>query len=181
MNESYIIFEGLIDQQATLRLFQAIDKFSKSGSQKIILFFSSLGGNIYEGFLLSTTIQNSKVPIAIHATNHIDSIANVIFLSSKERTAESHAKFYLHGASTAQAAFDEKALRDQLSAIKINNSRIANFVATNSDIPLKKVQSMMRIGTTLSAQDARKYKMISEVIHKEIPSNATREEIIYIN
>ena len=67
---------------------------------KITIFFSSLGGNIYDGFLLATLIQNSKVSIAIHAVNHIDSIANVVYLAAKERTAESHAKFYLHGAST---------------------------------------------------------------------------------
>ena len=181
MNESYIIFEGAIDQQATLRLFQAIDKFTKSGSQKIVIFFSSLGGNIYEGFLLSTVIQNSRVPISIHATNHVDSIANVIFLSAKERTAEVHAKFYLHGASTPQLAFDERMLLDQLSAIKANNGRIANFISVNSALPLKKVQSMMKTGTTLSAQDALKYKMITESIHKEIPIQAPREEIIYIN
>lgn len=181
MNESYIIFEGLIDQQATQRLFQAIDKLSKAGSQKIIIFFSSLGGSIYEGFLLSTIIQNSKVPIIMHATNHIDSIANVIFLSSAERTAEAHAKFYLHGASTAQATFDEKSLRDQLSAIRTNNARIAYFISENSAILLKRVQAMMKAGITISAQDAFKYKIVGQVIHKQIPTNATREEIIYIN
>lgn len=181
MNESYIIFEGAIDQQATLRLFQTIDKLSKNGSQKIIIFFSSLGGNIYEGFLLSTIIQNSKIPISVHATNHIDSIANIIFLSAKERTAETHAKFYLHGASISQATFDERILLDQLSAIRANNGRIANFIAINSALPLKKVQRMMKNGTTLSAQEALKYKLITNIEHKEIPTQAPREEIIYIN
>ena len=124
--EKYIIFEGIIDQQATQRLCQAINNASTQlpVPNKINILFSSLGGNIYEGFLLASIIQNSKIPISIHATNHIDSIANVIFLSSKERTAESHAKFYLHGATT-QGNFDEKALKDQLSSIKTNNSRIA--------------------------------------------------------
>lgn len=181
MNEFYIIFEGIIDQQATTRFVQTIDKLVTAGAQKIIIFFSSLGGNIYEGFLLSTIIQNSRIPIVMHATNHIDSIANVIFLSAHEKTAESHVKFYLHGASSPQAAFDEKALKEQLSAIKINNGRIANFIAANSKIPLKKIRNMMRFGTTLSAHDAKKFGMISDVQHKVIPAAAAREEIIYIN
>ena len=180
MNETYIIFEGAIDQQATSRLFQSIDKLTKSGSQKIILFFSSLGGNIYEGFLLASIIQNSKVPVLIHATNHIDSIANVIYLSAKERTSESHAKFYLHGA-TAQGTFDEKGLKDQLSSIKTNNSRIAYYVSENSKLALKKVQGMMEVGTTISAQQAMKHGIVNRIAHTEIPADANREEIIYIN
>ena len=178
----YIIFEGTIDQQATLRLVNAINNASTQLPlpDKITIFFSSLGGSIYEGFLLASIIQNSKIPISIHATNHIDSIANVVYLSAKERTSESHAKFYLHGAAT-QGNFDEKALKEQLSSIKTNNSRIAYFVSENSKISFKKVQSMMESGTTISAQDALKHKIINQIIHKEIPIEAIREEIIYVN
>src|SRR5258707_5636044 len=112
IKEHYIIFEGMIDINATSQLFQAIEKAKQDGFGRIIIFFSSLGGNIYEGFLLASVIQNSKIPIRIHATNHIDSIANVIYLSAQERTSESYAKFYLHGAST-MGNFDEKALKDK--------------------------------------------------------------------
>jgi ATP-dependent protease ClpP protease subunit len=180
--EKYIIFEGQIDQQATLRLVNAITNVSEQAPipDKIKILFSSLGGSIYEGFLLATIIQNSKIPVSIHATNHIDSIANVVYLSAKDRTAESHAKFYLHGAAM-QGNFDEKALKDQLSAIKTNNSRIANFVSENSKIPLKKVQFMMSRGTTISAQDALKSGMVNNIEHFEIPVDAIREEIVYIN
>ncbi len=180
--EKYIIFEGVIDQQATQRLFNAINNASLQLPlpSKIIILFSSLGGNIYEGFLLASIIQNSKIPISIHATNHIDSIANVIFLSSKEKTAESHAKFYLHGAAT-QGNFDEKALKDQLSSIKTNNSRIAYYISENSKLSLAKVRTMMSDGTTISAQEAKKFGIVNEILHKEIPNDAIREEIIYIN
>ncbi|NVN97053.1 ATP-dependent Clp protease proteolytic subunit [Candidatus Nomurabacteria bacterium] len=180
--EKYIIFEGNIDQQATLQLVNAIQKVSNAIPQanKIVIIFSSMGGNIYDGFLLASFIQNSRIPIAIHAVNHIDSIANVVYLSAKERTAESHAKFYMHGAST-QGNFDEKALKEQLSSIKTNNSRIAHFVSENSGIGLKKVTSMMESGTTISAQEALKYKIVKNIIHLEVPSDAVREEIIYVN
>ncbi len=171
-----------IDQPSTLRLVNAIQSINIEGIavSKIVIIFSSLGGSIYDGFLIASIIQNSRIPIAIHATNHIDSIANVIYMSAKERTAESYAKFYLHGASVS-GNFDEKALKDQLSAIKTNNSRIAYFVSEKSNISLKKVKSMMETGTTISAQEALKYKMIQKIVHVEAPLGALREEIIYIN
>ena len=178
--ESYIIFEGAIDQQATQRLFAAIKKGEVSGVEKINILFSSLGGSIYEGFLLATIIQNSKVPISIHATNHIDSIANVIYLSAQERTSESYSKFYMHGAST-NGNFDEKMLNDQLTATKTNNARIAHFISENSKIPLLEVQQMMDAGTTITTQKALEYGIVQQIVHKEIPKNIAHEEIIYIN
>ena len=180
--EKFIIFEGSIEQQSTLRLVNGIQNAINQVPQatKVNIIFSSLGGSIYDGFLLASFIQISRVPIAIHAVNHIDSIANVVYLSAKERTAESHAKFYMHGAST-QGNFDEKALKEQLLSIKTNNSRIAHFVSANSGISLKKVRAMMESGTTISAQDALKHKIVTKITHIEIPPNATREEIIYVS
>lgn len=177
----YIIFSGIIDQTFSTRLFNAITNAPKLGVGRIIIFFSSLGGDIHEGFLLASAIQNSKVPIAIHANNHIDSIGNVIYLAAKERTAESYAKFYLHGAKTGAVAMDEKTLRDQLSAVRASNSRIAHFISENSGISLASVKGMMETGTTISAQEALKQKIVHNIIHVEVPQNALREEIIFVN
>ena len=102
----YIIFAGIIEQNFGNRLLNAINAATERKVRKIILFFSSLGGNVQEGFTLATVIRNCKTPILIHA-NNIDSIANVIYLSAKERTAESYAKFFMHGA-IAQGVFNEK-------------------------------------------------------------------------
>ena len=178
--DRYIIFSGIIDQAFSIRLFNAIQSAPSLGVTRIVLFFSSLGGDIHEGFLLASVIQNSKIPVAIHANNHIDSIANVIYLSAKERTAESYAKFYLHGASV-NGNFDEKALKDQLSAINTSNSRIAYFISENSILSLTDVQKMMETGTTFSAQEALQHGIVKEIVHKEIPPNTNREEFIAIN
>jgi ATP-dependent protease ClpP protease subunit len=181
MEEKYIVFEGIIEPQATNQLVGAIRASMQPAVSKITVFFSSLGGSIYEGFLLASIIQNSKVPICIHATNHIDSIANVIYMSAKERTSESYTKFYMHGASTGAIAFDEKGLNEALSDIKTNNSRIAYFISENSKITLKKVQDMMKVGTTISAQEALEYQVVHEIVHKEISSTIDRSEIIFVN
>lgn len=175
----FIIFEGAIDQDSTLRLYQAIQDGVSKKVPMIVIFFSSLGGSIYEGFLLANVIQNSRIPILIHATNHVDSIANVIYLSAKERSAESHAKFYMHGSSAGGG--DVRALEDSLSAVKTNNSRIAYFISENTSLKLEKVKEMMNIGTTISAQEALQYSITDQVIHREIPEGANRVEIIYVN
>lgn len=179
----YVIFAGIIEQNFGNRLIAAINKAATiPGVSKIIMFFSSLGGNIQEGFTIASVIQNSKIPVAVHANNNIDSIANVIYLSAKERTAESYAKFYMHGATTPQMAFDEKGLKEQMLAIKTENARIAQFIFENSALTFKKVQAMMQAGTTITAQQALQCGIVQEISHKEIPQNTLlKEEIVVIN
>ncbi len=177
----YIVFAGIIEQGFANRLVAAIAKATTSGANKISIIFSSLGWNIQEGFTIASVIQNSKVPISIHANNNIDSIANVIYLSAKERTAESYAKFYLHGAATPQGPFDEKALREQLLSIKTENARIAQFVSENSGLNVRKVQGMMRVGTTMTSQQALECGIVHEIVHKEVPRGALIEEILAVN
>lgn len=175
----FIVFEGIIDKEATNRLYLAIQNGIKQNASKIVIFFSSLGGNIYEGFLLANVIQNSRTPILMHATNHIDSIANVIYLSAKERSAESHAKFYMHGSSSPGG--DIRQLKDSLSAVETNDSRIAYFISENTKLPLEEVRGKMETGTTISAQEALQYGITGQIIHWEIPRGESREEFIYIN
>ncbi len=177
----YIIFAGIIERDFGNRLVAAINNAKTANATKIIILFSSLGGNIQEGFTIASVIQNSTIPIAIHANNNIDSIANVIYLSSKERSAESYAKFYLHGSTTPQFAYDEKGLREQLLALKTENSRIAQFVSESSGLNFRKVQQMMRTGTTITAQQALQYGIVQSIIHKEVPVGALKEEILIVN
>lgn len=178
--EHYIRFEGSITPETTSKLVDAISRAKKAEAAKIVIIFSSLGGSIYDGFLLAATIENSKIPITIHAANHVDSIANVIYLSAHERTAEAYAKFYLHGASTAMMAMDEPTLLDQLSSLRANNSRIAHFVAEHSELPLRRVRNLMRKGTTLSAQEALKYKIVHKIRHLVVDPAEPLEEIVFV-
>lgn len=175
----YVLFDGEIKSENTTKLLRAIiyNAAIKQAAQ-IIIFFSSWGGSIYEGFKLATIIQNSKIPVVIHATSNIDSIANVIYLSAKERSAESHAKFYMHGSSAGGG--DIRQLNDSLSAVKTNNTRIAYFISENTKLKLDDVKLKMEAGTTISAQEALQCGIAHEIVHGEIPHGALREDIIDI-
>lgn len=180
MEEYYIFFEGVINLKTAKKIIDAINKAKEKKFKKIFIFLSSWGGNIDSGFLLASIIQNSPIPISIHATNHIDSIANVIYLSAKERTAESCAKFYMHGSSQNGSNYDENKLIEALSSIRAGNSRIAYFIFENSKLKLDEVLELMKGGKTLSAPEALEKGIIHQILHKEIPPNAMREDIIEI-
>lgn len=171
----------MIEQNFGNRLLVAINDAIQKNATKIMLLLSSVGGSTQEGFTLATIIRNCKIPVAIHATNNIDSIANVIYLSAKERTAESYAKFYVHGANT-QGAFDEKSLKEQLLAVKTETTRIAYYISENCGLNLPEVQEMMEAGTSITAQKALEYGIVQGIKHIEVPpANIYREDIVFIN
>jgi ATP-dependent protease ClpP protease subunit len=172
----YVLFYGDINSENATKLIKAMRSAALYKADRIIIFFSSAGGSIYEGFKLASIIQNSKIPVMIHATSNIDSIANVIYLSSQRRSAESYAKFYMHGSSSGGG--DKRQLKDNLLAAETNDTRIAYFVSENTDYKLENVKSKMEVGTSIPAQEALQYGITHEIVHKEIPDGALREDIV---
>ena len=180
MNELYIIFEGVIEQTSAKQLFDALLSANPQKHKKINLIFSSVGGNIYLGFFLANAIQNFKIPVRIHANNRIDSIANIIYLSVKERTAEAFARFYLHGASITIEDGYKKDFEEGVNSLKVENERIAQYIADNIGHSFEDVSKLMEDRGSKSAQEALEYGIVQSMGHLEIPSNSDRIEIPYI-
>lgn len=177
--ELYVIFDSIIKDEATQKLINTLKKAEEDDIENITIFFSSRGGDVNQGFLLASLIRNSKIPVIMHAINNIDSIANVIYLSAKQRSSESYAKFFLHSTSIG-GTFDHKQLVEQLSSVKTGNKRIAQFIYENSNLSLNEARDKINKAKSLSAQEALNCGIVQEIISKEIPQNAKREEIIYI-
>lgn len=178
--EYYIIFEADIGREESMALVTALNNARRKGAKHITILFSSSGGAIYYGFALATIIRNFQVPIRIHAANDISSIANIIYLSAKERTAESYAKFFLHSASTT-GSFDIKGLKEQLSGLEVQNGRIAHYLSENSEmLSLEKATELMEARKSMSAGEALAYNIVQEVKQEQIPPGALREDVIFL-
>ncbi len=181
MNELYIIFEGSIDLDSAKKLYNSLSSVDPQKHKRINLIFSSSGGNIYLGFFLANVIQNFKIPIRIHANNRIDSIANIIYLSAKERTAEAYARFYLHGASATIIEGYKKDFEEGVNSLKVENERIAQYIADNTGLSIDDVSKIMEGRGSKSAQEALGYGIVKSIGHLEIPPHLTdRIEIPYI-
>lgn len=169
MNELYIIFEGVIDTNSVEKIYDAILTADPQKHKRVNLVFSSGGGNIYLGFFLANFIKNFHIPFRIHANNRIDSIANIVYLSAKERTAETFARFYLHGASTTVEGY-KKDFEEAVKSLSVDNERIAQYIADNILIPLDKVKELMENRDSKSSQEALEYGIVQSMVHLDISS-----------
>lgn len=180
MDELYIVFEGEIDLESTKKLYNALTSADPHKYKFINLIFSSTGGSTYFGFFLANTIQNSQIPVRIHANNHIDSIANIIYLSTKERTAEVFARFYIHGALAKVIGY-KKDLEEEVNSLKIENERIVQYIADNTDLSFEDIEKMMEERESISAPEALECGIVKSIEHIEIPpAGVDRIEIPYI-
>ncbi len=181
--EYYILFQGPIEKATSLDLINALlEADGHKEVNHITLLLSSIGGSVYYGFNIATVIQNLKKFIRIHATNEISSIANIIYLSAKERSAESYAKFFLHGASIGgnDINFNIEDLKEHTSSLKVQNERIAKFIFETTGMSLNDIKKLMLKRQSLSAEEAFNEKIVLEVKREQIPSDALRKNVIYV-
>lgn len=180
MKTHYIIFQGRIDPKNSQAFIDALYSAKKGGAEKIVVLFSSDGGSIRDGFDIATTIQNFPIPIQMHATNSIASIATVIYMAAKERTAESYARFYYHGAFISMSVF-EKDLRVLKRDLGAFNYQIAQFISENTGMNYLEVKKVMNKTQSYTVEDAVKKGMVASVIHLEIPKDADRTDVIKLD
>ena len=180
--EYYILFQGSIEKQTSLALINALlEADGREDVHHITLLLSSRGGSVYYGFNIATVIRNLQKPIRIHATNEISSIANIIYLSAKERSAESYAKFFLHGVSIdGELSLNMEDLKEQVSSVEVQNGRLAKFISEITEIPIKEVKKMMRNRKSLSTELAFSHKIVLEVKEEQIPTDALRKNVIFV-
>ena len=180
--EYYILFQGPIEKESSLALINAL--LEANGNEKvkhITILFSSKGGSIYYGFDIATVIKNLEKQVRIHATNEVSSIANIIYLSTEERSAESYAKFFLHGASiNGDMNLNLEDLKEQVSSIEVQNGRLAKFISEITGISLKDVKEMMSARKSLSDEVAFGANIVREVKEEKIPAGALRKDVIFV-
>ena len=181
--EYYIVFQGPIESEPSLGLINALLDANKNDDvDHITLLLSSKGGDIYYGFNIATVIKNLKKPIRIHASNEVSSIANIIYLSAKERSSESFAKFFFHGASIEgkNFSFNLEDLQEHLSSIEVENKRLTKFIFETTGMEIKDIEEIMKGRQSLTAEAAFAKKIVLEIKEEIIPPDALRKNIIYV-
>ena len=88
----------------------------------------------------------------------------------------------MHGTNVT-GTFDEKQLKEQLTAVKTETARIAYYLSENCNMALNEVQNMIANGTSLTAQEALECGIVQSIEHIEIPQDgiSQREDIVIIN
>lgn len=166
LEERIIFLVGPInDTTANLVIAQILYLAAKNPDQDIKLYINSAGGSVTAGLAIYDTMQYVKCPISTICIGFTASMAAILLAAGEKgkRYALPNAEILLHqvaGGVTGEAVEIEITAK-QIMKLK---DRLNRILAYHTNQPLKKVEKDTDRDFYLTAQEAKEYGIIDEVI-----------------
>lgn len=141
----------------------------------LYFLFSSPGGSVDAGITFYNFLRSLPVEIVMHNTGSIDSVATIIFLAGERRYAAKHSSFLFHGIQAQfqkDAVMQPSSLREHLSRVEGDESKITGIVAERSDLTEGEMRELFRQGESKDLAFAIEKKIIHEIRNPQIPKGA---------
>jgi ATP-dependent Clp protease protease subunit len=137
-------------------------------NSEISLYINSPGGSVDDTMAIYDTMLFTSSPVATYCIGRAQSGAAIILAAGEKgkRHALPHAKVMLHqpwGGVTGQAA-DIKIQAEQILKAK---TMINEILAKHSGQPVEKIQAETERDRYMTADEAKAYGLIDEVLHEE--------------
>ncbi len=177
--ENRIVFlAGVIDERtASLVLMRLLYLQNLNKEQDINLYINSPGGMVDQTLAIYDTMQYMNCPVATYCIGRAESGGAVILTAGAKgkRFALPHARMMLHqpwGGVYGQAA-DVKIQAEEI----IKNKRILNdILARHTGQPLERIEKQTERDYFMSAQDAKDFGLIDEILQDESKLAAAKQE-----
>ncbi|OGZ92591.1 MAG: ATP-dependent Clp protease proteolytic subunit [Candidatus Staskawiczbacteria bacterium RIFOXYD2_FULL_37_10] len=166
LEERIIFLAGAVtDLNANVVIAQMLYLASKDPKRDIKLYINSPGGSVTAGLAIYDTMQYLKCPVSTICIGLTASMAAVILASGTKgkRISLPNAELLLHqvaGGMQGQAA-DIEITAKQIVKMK---EKLNSILAKHTGQPLSKVEKDTDRDFYLSAEEAKKYGLIDEVI-----------------
>ena len=165
-----IIFLGTAIDDYTANVIQAQLLFLESvdSSKDIQIYLNSPGGSVYAGLGIYDTMQYIQPKIATICTGLAASMASVLLCAGEKgmRCALPHARVMIHqpmGGADGQATDMEITVREILKLKK----ELYEIIAKHSGQPFEQVEKDSDRDHWFTAEEAKAYGMIDEVLTKK--------------
>ncbi len=170
-NNQITVFQlfGKIDPQAVHRLVEQMHPLLKGDdvereSFQPVLCITSPGGHIESSLQIYSFLTQIPGLVTI-ACGLVESAAPIIYLAGSKRLATPKSMFFFHEWETNMSAGMSgllNACKNTLSREKLGLS----ILCENSKVPLKTARRWFRKGHTMSAEEAKKWGIVHEIIDK---------------
>ena len=162
-----IIFLGMPIDDYVANIVQAQLLFldSMDARRDVQMYINSPGGSVYAGLGIYDTMQWINPDVATICTGLAASMGAVLQCAGAKRTALPHARIMIHqplGGAQGQASDIEITARE----IQKLKKELYDIIAEHSNQPFEKVQQDSDRDYWMTAQEAKDYGMIDDVLNK---------------
>jgi ATP-dependent Clp protease protease subunit len=162
-----IIFLGTdIDSHtANVVIAQLLHLAHEDARKEIYMYINSPGGEVYSGLAILDTMRYIKPPVTTIAVGLAGSMAAVLLAGGQngQRYALPHSKIMIHQPSSAYKGSASDIEIDAKEIISIKRT-LEKLIAGFTDRPLKQISRDMDRDYYMSAEEAKSYGLIDEVI-----------------
>jgi len=171
LRERIVLVNGPIeDQMANLIVAELLFLASESGEREINMYISSPGGIVTSGLAIYDTMRSLRCPIATTCVGLAASFGTILLMAGDpgRRYALPHARVHMHQPLVSQgpggqATDIEIYAREMLHTRKVLN----DIIALHTGQPLDRIQRDTDRDFWMSAEEARDYGIVDEVLPLE--------------
>lgn len=166
LRERIVFLTGEVnDESANLVIAQLLFLESENPDKDIALYINSPGGSVYAGLGIYDTMQFISSDVATICTGMAASMAAVLLVAGAEgkRSALTHSRVMIHqplGGVQGQASDIEITARE----IQKLKKELYTIIADHSHTPFDKVWADSDRDYWMTAQEAKEYGMVDEVL-----------------
>jgi len=176
-NTVYISYYGPINASTAKAVMDTCSNVvAQAGPSRLYFLFSSIGGSVDAGMALYGFLRGLPVPLVMHNTGSVDSVANVVFLAADERYASPHSMFLLHGVTWgfvqgAQLTWTQ--MRETVSRFRADEERMCSVITSRTAIGRDDLTALFHQGQTKDLAFAKEKGLIQEIVEPKIQSGHT--------
>ncbi len=170
-NTAFFGFTGAIESGSATRICAALNHAVNNGASSIYLTFSSLGGYTADGIYLYNHIRAMPIPVTLHATGNIASVAVAIFAGAEVRLCSKHVLFMVHPTSVPGSAegMSWERLKILMESALAEEDRTEGVLRDRCRIPDTLLSARRSSEVHFSAEDAVKFGVAHEVKEFSLP------------
>ncbi len=174
---TYLSYYDIINEQKARSFMEACAQaIAQTNPDQLYFLFSSSGGSVDAGISIYNFLRALPVPIVMHNTGSIDSIANVIFLAADERWAAPQAGFLFHGINWGfgqGATLAWTQLQEVVSNFKAAETRVIAIIKERTALSEGEIAALFHQGESKDLAFAKSKGIIKDVRPAKVPPGAT--------
>lgn len=172
---AYVSFIQPVNSETVNALLKVCNGVVSSDFSHLHLMISSQGGGMEVGFALYNQLMSLPVELTTYNIGSINSVANIIFLAGKKRVASPSATFLLHETfwGIPNATQLRHAQVNEISeSLLAEDARLKKTILSKTSFDKEYLDRLILKGSTLSAEEALKFKMIDYIDELQIPDGS---------
>lgn len=176
---AYFGFTGPIEASSVTRISAALNHAVNNGFGDVYIAFSSLGGYIADGVYLYNHIRALPIPVTIHATGNIASVAVAIYAGAERRLCSRHVLFMIHPAAVpgSTEGMTWERLQQLMHSALAEENRTEGILRDRCSIPNELLAARRVSEVHFTAEDAVKFGVAHGVEEFALPAGCEMLQI----